>query len=260
MTDAPTAAASPVVSALYRYPVKGLSAEELVFCDVKPDEAFPYDRAWAIENGPSRFSNGAKPYLAKTSFLMLMRDARLATLETVFDQQTCSLTIHRAGRPVCRGDLTTKSGRAIIEQFFAAFMEKSLRGPPRIVHTEGHSFSDREEKCVHVANRASIRELENEAGRAIDPIRFRANLIIDGAEPRSELGWIGRTLVIGSARLEVFARTGRCAATNVDPRRGARDMDIPAVIARRWGHTDFGVYARVTAGGRIAPGAAIEIE
>ncbi len=55
-------------------------------------------------------------------------------------------------------------------------------------------------------------------------------------------------------------RTERCAATNVDPATGARDMDIPAVLARKWGHTDFGVYARSSMAGTIARGEIVEIE
>ena len=56
-------------------------------------------------------------------------------------------------------------------------------------------------------------------------------------------------------RLAVFARTTRCEAINVDPATGARDMAIPAHLQRTWGHTDFGVYARVVQGGELAVGA-----
>ena len=43
------------VAALYRYPVKGLSAEALAAAVVLPGETIPFDRAYAIENGPSGF-------------------------------------------------------------------------------------------------------------------------------------------------------------------------------------------------------------
>jgi uncharacterized protein YcbX len=55
----------------------------------------------------------------------------------------------------------------------------------------------------------------------------------------------------------VFARTRRCEAINVDPVTGARDMALPAVLQRTWGHADFGVYAMVETGGEIGPGAAV---
>ncbi len=63
-----------------------------------------------------------------------------------------------------KGDLSTKAGRALIEQFFAAYMKDGLRGPPRIVDAPGHSFSDVAAKCLHIINLASLRELERVDG------------------------------------------------------------------------------------------------
>jgi MOSC domain-containing protein YiiM len=34
-------------------------------------------------------------------------------------------------------------------------------------------------------------------------------------------------------------------------------MDIPAVLGRKWGHMDFGVYAKVTAAGTLSVGDAV---
>ena len=249
----------PVVAALYRYPVKGLTPEPLETIALTPGETVPFDRAWAIENGPGRFDPSAPKHLPKINFLMLMRNERLATLECRFDEASKTLTILRAGKHVVQGDLTSKIGRTLIEQFFAAYMKDGLRGPPRIVEAPGHSFSDVAVKCLHIVNLASIRELERETGRAINPLRFRPNLVIEGAAPWAEFGWMGREISAGAVRLSVLKRTERCAATNVDPATGARDMDIPAVLARRWGHTDFGVYAKVVAGGAIERGAALTL-
>lgn len=243
------------LTAIYRYPVKGLTAEALATVALTPGETIPLDRAWAIENGPGRFDEAHPRHLPKISFLMLMRDERLAAFEAHFDEKTSLLTIVRGGLTVCQGSLASRAGRAIIEQFIAAFMEKSLRGPPRIVRAPGHSFSDTRAKCLHVINLASVREMAREIGRTIDPLRFRPNLVLDGAEPWSELGWIGKTLTgPGGVTLEVFKRTARCAATNVEPKTGRRDLDVPAVLARRLGHIDFGVYARVIAGGMVTAG------
>lgn len=239
---------------IYRYPVKGLSAEPLDGVDVEAGAMLPFDRAWAIENGPGRFDPQHPKHLPKISFLMLMRDERLATLETAFDATTTVLTIARGGKAVARGDLSTQAGRNIIEQFMAAFMADSLRGPPKVIHADGHSFSDTAKRVVHIINLASLRDLERATGRHVSPLRFRPNLIIDGTEPWAEFSWLGKEIKIGSVRLKVHARTDRCAATNVDPTTGARDMDIPAVLARHWGHIDFGVYAEILDNGRLSVG------
>jgi uncharacterized protein YcbX len=132
-----------------------------------------------------------------------------------------------------------------------------LRGAPKIVNAPGHSFSDMAAKCVHIVNLASVRELARVIGREVDPLRFRANLYLDGLPPWTELDWLDNPIEIGPTKLQVFARTQRCEATNVDPGTGARNMAIPADLMRTWGHQDFGVYAKVTAGGIVAAGAPV---
>lgn len=242
------------VTAIYRYPVKGLSAEPLEAADLAAGETIPFDRGYAIENGPGRFDPDQPKHLPKVNFLMLMRNERLASLRTEFDAATRTLTIRREGKQVARGALDTSIGRMMIEQFLAAYMKEDLRGAPKIVSAEGHSFSDVAAKCLHIVNLASVRDLERVAGRAIDPLRFRPNVVIDGAEPWAEFSWVDKMLTIGNARLEVFDRTMRCAATEVDPATAARDIALPALIERAYGHSDFGVYARVVASGTFARG------
>ena len=245
---------SPRVTELYRYPVKGLTGESLERIAVGAGETVPFDRAYAIENGPGRFDAAAPKHLPKINFLMLMRNERLASLEARFDDASEVLTILRAGKQVARGDLTTRLGRQIIEQFFAAYMQSELKGPPKIVSAPGHSFSDVAAKCLHVINLASLREVERVAGRAVDRRRFRANVYIDGAPPWAEFGWLDQRLRIGGIEVEAFRRTGRCEATNVDPATAQRDMSVPALLQRTWGHSDFGIYARVVSGGTVRVG------
>jgi hypothetical protein len=242
------------VTAIYRYPLKAFSPQRLQRVAVAPGMTLPFDRAYAVENGPGRFDPEAPRHLPKITFVTLMRDERAATLDTAFDDATETLTIQRGGKQVARGQLTSKLGRSMIEQFLAAYLKAELRGPPRIVSAPGHSFSDVAAKCLHIVNLASLRELERAAGRPVDPLRFRPNIVIDGIEPWAEFGWMGRSFQLGSARLEGLDRTQRCAATNVDPQTAQRDMAIPAVLERTWGHSDFGIYATVVAGGDIAHG------
>ena len=247
------------VVALYRYPVKGLSPEALTRVALEAGATFPLDRAWAIENGPGRFDPDNPKYLAKIHFLMLMRDERLATLRTQIEDDGTTLVVLRDGKQVARGNLATPIGRQLIEQFMAAYMKGSLRGAPKIVAAPGHSFSDMAAKCVHIVNLASVRELARLMGREIDPLRFRPNIVLDGVPAWAELGWVGKTLDVGAVQLSIFHRTKRCDATNVDPRTGARDTAIPAVLQRELGHSDFGVYGKVKTAGDIAAGDAATV-
>ena len=250
---------SATIAAIYRYPVKGLSAHPMPAATLTEGETLPFDRAYSIENGQGRFDEANPKHLPKINFLMQMRDERLAKLEARFDETSEILTINRDGKQVARGDLGTMSGRAIIEQFFSAYMENELRGPPKIKRATGHSFSDVSAKCVHIVNAASIKEIERETGRSIDVRRFRPNIVVHGLPAWQEFTWVGKHINAGSARLHVFKRTERCAATNVNPTTGNRDVDIPAVLQRQWGHTDFGIYARVVDSGLIHNGDAVSV-
>lgn len=242
------------ISALYRYPIKGFAPQRLDAAELHPGETIAFDRKWAVENGPSRFDPANPKTLPKISFLMLMRNERLAALGLEFDEDAATIALFRDGRQVVKGALNTIVGRQLIEQFLAGYMADDLRGPPRILHAPGHSFSDVSARCVHVVNLASVRELERIMGRTVDPLRFRANVYVDGIEPWSELRWLDREIGLGGARLEVIDRTGRCEATNVDPSSGLRDMAIPAALTRALGNKDFGIYAVVREGATVRPG------
>lgn len=242
------------VANLYRYPVKGLTPEPMQTANVETGGCIPFDRAYAIENGAGRFDPLEPRFLPKINFLMLMRNERMATLRSTFDDATETLTISRDGGQVAKGQLTTPIGRQIIEQFLSSYFVQELRGAPKIVSAADHTFSDVPVKCLHIINLASVRDLERVAGRTIDPLRFRANVYLDGLEPWQEFEWIGKQLEVGTATLKGFTRTERCDATNVDPETAARDMSIPSLLQRQWGHTDFGIYAKVTTGGLISDG------
>jgi uncharacterized protein len=242
------------VESVYRYPVKGLSPEPLVRANLVAGGTIAGDRAFAIENGPSGFSAEAPSYLPKSRFLMLMRNERLARLTTRYDDATRVLTVAEGGREVARGRLTTAEGRAAIERFFARFCADELRGSPKVLHAPGHSFTDVARKVVSIINLASVAAVEDAVGAPVDPLRFRGNLHVSGWPAWHEFELMGRVLAIGGARLKIVKRIQRCAATEVDPDTGMRDLPVPATLLRRFGHADCGVYAEVVAGGTIGAG------
>ena len=245
----------PKIAAIYRYPVKGLGPNRLESAELAPGQTITGDRLYAIENGPSGFDPASPAYLPKSRFLMLMRNGRLASLRTAFDQETHTLAITADRREAVRGDLRTPEGRAAVEQFFAAFCADELRGPPKVLHAAGHSFSDVARKVVSIINLASVAGLETILGVPVHPLRFRANLYVQGWSAWSEFGLVGREIAVGtSVRLKVVKRIERCAATNVDPDTGVRDLEIPRTLMQNFDHTDCGIYAEVTAGGSITTG------
>jgi len=246
------------VRAIYRYPIKGLSPQTLEQTRLMPGQTIPADRLYAIENGPIGFDQAAPAYFPKQRFLMLMRNERLAALRTEFDEATHTLTIRWQGADAARGDLRTPQGRAAIESFFARYCADELRGPPRILHGAGHSFSDVAKKVVSIINLASVASVEEAVGLPVNPLRFRGNLYVSGWPAWREFDFLDQTVSIGkTARVKIVKRIQRCAATDVDPETGIRDLTIPRTLLDNFDHTDCGVYAEVIAPGEIVSGDAI---
>jgi MOSC domain-containing protein len=249
---------TPAIQAIYRYPVKGLSPQPLPHTRLTPGGTLPADRLYAIENGPTGFDPVAPAYFPKTRFLMLMKNERLAALRTDFDEATHALTIESEGREAVRADLRTREGRLAVEAFFRRFMPGELRGPPKVLFGDGHSFSDVAKKVVSIINLASVAAVENAIGAPVNPLRFRANLYVEGWPAWHEFELMEHEISIGQeARLKVVKRIVRCAATNVDPDTGIRDLDIPATLMRTFDNMDCGIYAEVVSGGEIAIGDAL---
>jgi uncharacterized protein YcbX len=248
------------LAALYRYPVKGLSPEQLAAADLRSDGYFPGDRLFAHENGPSGFDPTAPEHQPKIKFLMLMRNGALAGLATRYDETAGVLTISRDGREVARGDLRSAEGRGAIEAFLTGFLGAEIRGPVRLLAApDGFRFTDSKSGFVSLVNLASVAAIGEAQKAAVDPLRFRANLYVAGMAPWAEAALPGRTLTIGGVRLEILKMTDRCAATGVEPGTGRSDMDLVQTLRENFGHIDCGVYARVTQGGRIAAGDAISV-
>jgi uncharacterized protein YcbX len=248
------------IASIYRYPVKGLSPEPLPRVTLETGQTLPADRRYAIENGPSGFDPADPQWMSKAYFLMLQRDEWLAGLHTRFDDASGVLTIRQNGGIAAQGNLETPEGRAAIERFLATEFAATIKGPPKLLSSQGHSFSDIARKVVSIINLGSLKAIENLVGQPVHPLRFRANLYVEGWPAWHEFELLDQTLAVADARLKVVKRITRCAAVNVDPETAARDLNIPQALMRRLGHNECGVYAEVIEGGVIGVGDAIAAE
>ena len=149
------------VAEIYRYPVKGLTGEALESVALTEGQALPGDRRFALTLGTTPTDGQTIEWMEKTFFLTVMRHEKVAKLRTVFDPEAGILTIERQGRPVAKGDITTPVGRAMIEEFFAAYMGDEARGRPKLVQAEtDQTLSDHPNAVVSIINLASVRDLE----------------------------------------------------------------------------------------------------
>lgn len=243
------------INAIYRHPVKGLTPESLQAAELSPGQAIPNDRRFALALGSTPTETAASEWMSKSNFLMLQRNERLAQLETRFDDETDTLSVLRGGRQVARGKLTDRIGRATVEDFFGAFMKDEARGRPKLVEAaNGHVLSDHNAPVISILNLASVKDVERVTQKPVDPLRFRANIWLEGTAPWHEFEWIDQQITIGDVRLTVIKRIDRCAAINVNPTTAERDQNIVKALQMGFRHIDVGVFARVETAGTIRAG------
>jgi len=246
------------ITALYRHPVKGFTPERLAHADLAAGACFPSDRLFAVEDGPSGFDPDAPVHISKMRFTVLARLPRVAAVRTAYDEVSGVLAVTADGFEPFAGDLRSAEGRAGLEAWLAAFLGEEARGELRVLEGPGgHRFMDSRSGYVSIVNLASVRDLEARLGRPVDPLRFRANLYVEGWPAWIENDWTGRSMALGEAQAEVLKPIVRCAATHVDPVTAERDIDVVKALFEHYGHMFCGIYVNVTEDGRVSEGAAV---
>ncbi|MCQ4162742.1 MOSC domain-containing protein [Roseomonas sp. GC11] len=247
------------VEHLYRYPVKGLSAEALEAVTLAAGECVPEDRRFALAQGDAAFDEAAPAFLPKRNFACLMVNERLALVKSAFDARHRRLTLAIPGQPAFEASTTTPEGKAAIAAALTAYLGEEARGTPRFVEAPGHAFADDKVKMLSLLNLASVAEFSARIGQPVDPLRFRANVHFGGLAPWAEFDLVGREVMLGGARLRIVKRIIRCPATQVNPATGERDIKLPLLLRQHYDHADFGIYGLVLEGGPVALGDALEV-
>lgn len=114
---------------------------------------------------------------------------------------------------------------------------------------------------LSVTTTQSLASLAELSGVELEARRFRPNVVIDAGDgtPFPEDEWVGRILRVGSARMRVDQRDGRCVMVNVDPVTTTRDPKVLRAIAQQR-QACFGVYGSTVAPGRMSVGDEVRLE
>jgi len=243
------------LAAIHRYPVKGLQGENLTRATVARGGALPADRRFALAPAMSGIDPQTRTWQARRGFFHLARHAVLAPFAAAWRDDNRTLSITRDGRTLVEGRPEDPDERNRLSDGLAAAL--GLDQALTLVGGEGASFSDVPARVLSVISLASLEELAEGAGTVLDPRRFRGNLVIVGAKPWAEFGWVARVFALGTARLRVIGAIERCAATTVNPDTGERDLNVPALLQGAISRADCGVYAEVLAAGTFAGGDAL---
>jgi uncharacterized protein YcbX len=246
---------SGTLSAIYRHPVKGFTPEPLPAVALAPGEGFPFDRVWAVENGPSGFDPTAPAHTPKQKFTVLAVLPRVAAAVTRYDDASRLFHASAVGLPPFAGRLDEPAGREAFAAWVTELLGPDAARPLNVLQAPPvHRFTDHPQGQVSLLNLASVRDLGRRIGREIDPLRFRANLHIEGWSPWVENDWTGETLQLGGIAARMLKPIVRCAATHVNLKSAQRDLEVTQALFEQYGHLHCGIYLEVTAKGRVAVG------
>lgn len=236
----------PRLARIERHPIKALGVETVDRTGLTPGAVLPFDRVWAVAHEAAKLQDGWSPC---ANFIRGAKSPQLMAITARTDEDTGRITLTHPDRPEITVDPVAESDALV--DWVRPLTDPNRAQPTQVVRADV-GMTDSDFPSVSILSLASLAELSDRAGKALDPRRFRGNLWLDGLAPWAEFDWVGRSIRVGEAELEVRERIGRCLATHADPDTGARDTDILGTLREGWGHTQFGIYAVVTKGGQIA--------
>lgn len=253
------------VKQLFIHPVKGLTPKELDRVTLQVGYGIPGDRSFALmyKQDDSDIDSTKVPWMKKQNFIMQNDWHSLAALDCEYEDSGI-LRVKRKGVELLVGDTKTEIGRDRISQFFTGYLAgiyPSLaakypnRAPLQFVGTFGETrYSDREAVHISLVSQATIDNLSQLAGQAIDVRRFRANIVVEGVSAWSEFDWIGQEMQLGTARIKIVDRINRCLNINVHPQTGERDIELLSLIQKHFHHTQTCISAKVISNGEVGKG------
>lgn len=110
---------------------------------------------------------------------------------------------------------------------------------------------------VHLITVATLIKLHQVYAKGrFEPERFRPNILVDTPEEANgfvEQSWVGKTIMIGDARLAITGSCGRCVMTTLAQSDLPKDNGILRTAVQH-NQGNVGVYAKVLKGGAIKRG------
>ena len=248
------------IEAIRRYPLKGFRGQGLESARLRVGAGIPFDRHFGIVSGNRPEDPGAGKWVPSRAFVQTTVYENLLKFDCSFDESTQTLSLARPDGTEVQSFSDDETGLKQSSEQIRNWFDHGPHGSVRIVaQSQSAGFWDYPDSAVSIVNLATVRRLEEMAGQALDPRRFRANIHVDTGLPWIEFAWPSLILQCGTAKLRVIRPISRCAATSVDPASGDRDFDMPALLQSRFGHVFCGVYAETVQDGRVAIGDAIQL-
>lgn len=221
------------LSGLYLYPIKSTAPLETETALVEP-RGLRDDRRWMVVDAAGRFITGREmPRLTLVSARpdphgLSLEAPGMPSLQVPFPEAGTTISV-----VVWKSAVAARPANAFADAWLSEFLQK----PVQLVHmdasvarpmTDVHSLPGDEVSFADafpllLISRAALDGLNARLAKPVSMLRFRPNLVVDGAPAHAEDGW--KRIRIGDVEFDVAKPCSRCVFTTVDPLRGERDPD-----------------------------------
>lgn len=247
------------IAEMWRHPIKSHGRERIDTAILEAGRALPGDRVWAVAHERSCFDVDRPSWNPPGDFSTCTNGPRLQQIGCWSNPQTGQITLFHPDRPELTINANDHGDGCEFIQWVMPISLGTRLLPARLVRAPDEAMTDTGYQSISLINLASHRAVEAQLGQEISPLRWRGNLLVEGLEPWEEMDWIGRTIRIGGAELEVVEPIERCRATEANPETGTRDVETVRAIFEGFGHRNCGVYLKVAKAGDIQEQMEIEV-
>lgn len=242
------------------YPIKSFAPVTLAKVILQVNEGIRDDRRFGFCFGdPSALEAQLEQEWKPWNYCHTLKFAQyrdLAKFKLDYNLETSELTL-RYQEQSLSANPTTATGRTQLEKFVQETI--GLEGNLADMVTQ-HVWDRKEIAPLTLVNLASCKDLGTKTGYEVEPLRMRANLLVEGLEAWVENSWaIGQRFTLGEVTFEVSTQIKRCPATKVNPATAEIDCDLPADLAKHFGHTVCGIGVKVVVPATLTVGDQLQL-
>jgi uncharacterized protein YcbX len=264
------------LSALYRYPLKSCKAEVLQRAHFD-GLGLSGDRRWMLvdESNGRFFTQRALPQMSQLS--VLWNDVGGVTLSAP-GHAALDVAVPVDEESTLRGITVWRDSFRVPDAGEAAarWVSDFIGKPTRLVYMPTErarwlpsGFGEIDDRVnfadgfpLLLIGQASLDDLSGKIGRPQEMLRFRPNLVVEGAEAFAEDGW--KRIRIGDMEFRLLKGCSRCILTTIDPATGERTEDREPLTTlktyREWeGQIWFGQNLVSNGPGVLEVGMAVEV-
>lgn len=260
----------PILSAIYRYPVKSLRGEAFDALEVGP-QGLAGDRRWMLVDREGRFMTQRQlPRMA----LVQARIAGDAGLRLQAPGMPGIDVAPAAGTRlevlVWKDRLPAMTASAEADRWLSAFLDSPCRLvylPDEVRRPVDPTYGQADDRVGFadgfpflLISEGSLEDLNRRLEQPLPMLRFRPNLVVAGCPPHAEDGW--RRIRIGDLGFRVVKPCARCVIPTIDietAERGPEPLRTLLRYRRRGDKVYFGQNLIHDGPGRLEVGMPVEV-